>query len=78
MVLYTMADGRGSGQSWYMPCVIDNQIARDNNLTDNNQYRYFLQQNGDKLITEWRACAAIDSPFCFTCTNCGKKYPVQR
>jgi hypothetical protein len=68
MPRYVMSDGRGFTD--YQPsCTLNKQIQDKYSLTANtHQYRYFLQQNAEKLIQDF--AASSNAPSCTLCPVC--------
>lgn len=56
-----MSDGRNFS-NWNPGNVIDNQIKKKNNITNNNEYRKYLIKNGNNLVKLNQQEA---------CNNCG-------
>jgi hypothetical protein len=63
---FAMQDGRSQGDVVYMPdCAFNNMIQQKYKLNNSHEYRYFLQQNAEKLMNEFKSSA--DCKFCPVC-----------
>ena len=57
------------------PTVINEKIKYDNNIVNNNDYRAFLQINGEKIMdSEWMNLKKTQS--CWN-NSCSHKYPLR-
>ena len=72
MVFYTNSDGRAFTE-YRSFSQIDNQIKSSNNISNNYEYKQFLQQNAEKLMQVDRVSSSKknDVPRC-DCTKCKK------
>lgn len=68
MPFYTNEDGRAFTE-YRSSCEIDNQIKKQNGLTNNYEYKLFLQRNGDSMLQSERAKAVKTTLKC-DCKSC--------
>ena len=68
MVFNFPADGR-TFTDFNSPCMSNSKIMTDNNITDANEYRLFLQRNGMAITEISRKNAAKSACNCSKCKN---------
>jgi len=69
MPKFPMADGR-EFTNFLPSCELNNQIQKKYDVKDGHQYRYFLQQNAEKIIKDMADCAnKQDCKMCPVCKS---------
>jgi hypothetical protein len=71
MVFISDASGRFN-TSYVASCIADNQVKVENNITDNYNFRLFLQRNALALMEKDRKTLStnIAKEGCGRCKNC--------
>ena len=68
MPLFKMSDGR-TFTNWTGSCQIEEFIMNKNNITDSNDYRYFLQNNSEAIKKQ---LLEMDTNKCVLCPSCSQ------
>lgn len=68
MVFNFPADGR-TFTDFNSPCQVNSKIMADNGITNANEYRLFLQRNGNSIADISRKNSAKSSCNCDSCKN---------
>lgn len=63
-------DARGFTE-YRSSCRIDNELKKNNKVSNDYEYKRFLQQNSDTLMQQNLKTAYSNESM--SCTNCGKK-----
>ena len=67
-----MSDGR-CFTSYSSNCELNRKMMKQHNITNNNEYRRFLQENGDSIIREQsKVCVTNANKECKYCLDTGK------
>lgn len=67
MPKYVMSDGRNF-TDYNASCVLNQAMQKKYNTTNSHDYRFFLQQNADKVMLDMADCKP--DPDCLTCPVC--------
>ena len=70
MPRYSMADGR-EFTNYEPSCQLNKNLQSRYNVQNSHEYRYFLQQNGSKVMMDMISCVQQDD--CLRCPVCQKK-----
>lgn len=72
MVFYTNSDGRAFTE-YRSFSQIDNKLKSSNKISNNYEYKAFLQKNAESLMEQERSVAGtkLDNPKC-DCAKCKK------